>query len=592
MTAVGRRLVVVIGILLVLLATMLAAAVFAVREMARVTNEELIRDVVPTRAAIRELALAVVTQEAAVRTFLITGTTSSLAPYRLGKEAVRREVDSLTPRLPDYPELARLVRRARAQIAGLQRYLLRQVALGSLGPAEKALARRRVEAGRARSDAFRATAGAMIAETDVALARAETRHDETYARLMAALGVLGGGALAIGLWLLARVPGRMERLLAERTAAAEETARVSRRFEAIFRAAPEGIVAVDRDGDTIAVNPAARRMLGRPASQILGHNFHDLAHHHRSDGSPFPASECPIVQVGHSGDVFEERDGTFWRGDGGSFPVQYIAAPTRGDEAGTVVIFRDVTESKARERQLARRTAELERSNAELEQFAYIASHDLQEPLRMVSGFVQLLRSRYAGRLDEDADEFIGYIVEGTDRMGALIQALLAYSRVGRGELVAARVDTVELVARTVELLGAAIAERRARVEVDSDMPTVVGDAAQLGQVFQNLIQNALKFTAGDDPRVRVSGRRVAGGRRFTVTDNGIGVDPRHAARVFKLFQRLHGREEYPGTGIGLAICQKIVERHGGTIGVEPAAAGSGSTFWFEIPDREEAKAA
>ncbi len=361
----------------------------------------------------------------------------------------------------------------------------------------------------------------------------------------------------------------------------------------IVQLAADGIISIDEHERIHLFNAGAEEIFGYSAAEILGQKLEVLIPEryraaHAAEHLPnFARAHQTARRMGERREVFGVRK------SGEEFPAEVsISKVEVGGGRMYNAVVRDVTERKRYEAALRERSEALARSNAELEQVAYVASHDLQEPLRMVSGFVQLLRSRYAGRLDEDADEFIGYIVEGTDRMGALIQALLAYSRVGRGELVAARVDTVELVARTVELLGAAIAERRARVEVDSDMPTVVGDAAQLGQVFQNLIQNALKFTAGDDPRVRVSGRRVAGGRRFTVTDNGIGVDPRHAARVFKLFQRLHGREEYPGTGIGLAICQKIVERHGGTIGVEPAAAGSGSTFWFEIPDREEAKAA
>jgi signal transduction histidine kinase len=231
---------------------------------------------------------------------------------------------------------------------------------------------------------------------------------------------------------------------------------------------------------------------------------------------------------------------------------------------------------------LEAQAAELRRSNDELEAFAYVASHDLQEPLRTVAGFVQLLGRRYAGRLDAEADEFIRFAVGGVERMQTLIRDLLAYSRVGRSSAELASVDAGALVDETVRDLGTAVAESGAAITHDP-LPTVVADAAQLRQVFQNLIGNAIKFRGASPPRVHVSAQRNREGWQFTVTDNGIGIDPRYADRLFLLFQRLHRQEDYPGTGIGLAICKKIVERHGGRIGFRPAAGG-GSTFFFTLP--------
>ncbi|MDX6671566.1 MAG: hypothetical protein QOI91_1929 [Solirubrobacteraceae bacterium] len=237
--------------------------------------------------------------------------------------------------------------------------------------------------------------------------------------------------------------------------------------------------------------------------------------------------------------------------------------------------------------ELRRRAGELERSNAELEQFAYVASHDLSEPLRMISGFVQLLSERYTGRLDSDADEFIGYTVDGVARMQGLIDDLLAYSRVGRS-VEDGPVDLGEVVEDAQGALGAAIAESEAEIEV-GELPVVHGDRRELTQLFQNLLSNAVKFVEDGPPRVEVAAQPSGTDWDIAVRDNGIGIEPRHAERIFKMFQRLHGREAYVGTGIGLAICKKIVERHGGDIRVEPADGG-GSAFRVTLPGAGKAR--
>jgi signal transduction histidine kinase len=252
----------------------------------------------------------------------------------------------------------------------------------------------------------------------------------------------------------------------------------------------------------------------------------------------------------------------------------------RFDEMAASLEERERARRRA-EAQLQQTVAELARSNADLEQFAYVASHDLQEPLRMVSSYTQLLARRYQGRLDAEANEFIGFAVDGAGRMQRLIDELLAYSRVStRGR---------ELVPCSTEaVLQAALANLRASIE-ESDaevthgaLPAVQGDEAQLVQLFQNLIGNAVKFRGAEAPRIHVSAERDGDGWRFAVRDNGIGIDPEYADRIFVLFQRLHQRERYEGTGIGLAICKKIVERHGGRIWVE-SRDGAGATFFFTL---------
>jgi len=237
------------------------------------------------------------------------------------------------------------------------------------------------------------------------------------------------------------------------------------------------------------------------------------------------------------------------------------------------------------QRDLAQKAEELARSNRELEQFAYVASHDLQEPLRMVAAYTQLLGEKYHGKLDEQADKYIGYAVDGAKRMQTLIQDLLAFSRVGRQKDAFSLTDTNAVVEQAVSNLTAAIGESGAIVKYDG-LPVVVANASLLAQLFQNLIGNAIKFHGGTAPEIRVTAQKQAAEWVFAVTDNGIGIAPEYLDDIFVIFKRLHTRNEYPGNGIGLAICRKIVEQHGGRIWVT-SQEGQGSTFKFSLPASE-----
>ena len=247
---------------------------------------------------------------------------------------------------------------------------------------------------------------------------------------------------------------------------------------------------------------------------------------------------------------------------------------------------RDHLENLVKERteELEKYAANLKRSNEDLEQFAYVASHDLREPLRMVTSFSQLLERNYKGRLDEDADEFINYIVEGGRKMDALVNDLLEYSRIAsRGKPFEAT-EMNAVLREAQESLSMAIEENKAIIEVGM-LPTVSIDRSQMTLVFQNLLSNAIKFHDDTGPVVAVSAARNENKWLFSVRDNGIGIDPDNHEKIFELFQRLHSRDDYHGTGIGLAICKRIIERHGGRIWVE-SELGMGSTFFFTIPDR------
>lgn len=242
----------------------------------------------------------------------------------------------------------------------------------------------------------------------------------------------------------------------------------------------------------------------------------------------------------------------------------------------------EVTLRTETEKDLHLTLLELERSNSELQQFAYVASHDLQEPLRMISSYVQLLERRYKGKLDDDADEFIAYAVDGAKRMQGLISDLLQLSRFGTRERSLGAVDCEVVLDQALANLQTSIAACCAQV-THGPLPTVRADSTQLIQLFQNLVGNALKFRGTETQNIHVSAEPKNGKWLFSVRDNGIGIDPEHSDRIFGIFQRLHGRGEYPGTGIGLAICKKIVEGHGGQIWVD-SEAGKGATFFFTLP--------
>jgi light-regulated signal transduction histidine kinase (bacteriophytochrome) len=254
---------------------------------------------------------------------------------------------------------------------------------------------------------------------------------------------------------------------------------------------------------------------------------------------------------------------------------------------GVVINARDVTDRLEMERNLRDLADELERSNTELERFALVASHDLQEPLLTIAGFAQLLQRRHGDKLDQEAKESLGYVVDEASRMQDLINGLLAYSRIGRGELQMQTLDTNALVEEVESSLASAIANACAEVIV-RPLPNVQADRRQLSQVFQNLLSNALKFCDGDGPRVEISAAWSDGAWLFSVADNGIGVDASHSERIFEAFERVQPRRGRDGTGTGLATSKRVVERHGGRIWVEPRLGG-GSVFSFTLPIRETA---
>jgi len=378
---------------------------------------------------------------------------------------------------------------------------------------------------------------------------------------------------------------RVEERTAELKASKEHSEITSSLLRATLESTADGILVVDWQGTITSFNRKFAEMWRIPEAVLRSGRDDRLAFvlDQLKDPAGFLARvrELYAERESESYDVIEFKDGRAF---------ERCSLPQRlgGTSVGRVFSFRDVTERKRAAEELERRAAELARSNAELEQFAYVASHDLQEPLRMVASYTQLLARRYHDRLDADAQEFIAYAVEGVTRMHLLIGDLLAYSRAGRQKELQPT-DCGVVVGRALRNLRVALEEKGANVTCGT-LPTVMGDPAQLGQLFENLLRNAIKFCNEGRPEVHVGAVREGSDWLFSVRDNGIGIDPQYAQRIFVMFQRLHGREAYPGTGIGLAICKKIVDRHGGRIRVD-GRPGEGCTFVFTLPRKEASDA-
>jgi PAS domain S-box-containing protein len=366
-----------------------------------------------------------------------------------------------------------------------------------------------------------------------------------------------------------------------RKEAEQRLAQTEARYRGLLEAAPDAMVVVNQDGKIVLLNIRAEAQFGYSRDELLGQRVTTIvpegfAERLIADGLR-SATEALAQQIGTGIELYGRRK------DGSDFPMEIMLSPLESAKGILVTAaIRDITTRKKAEAH----SRELSRSNEELEQFAYIASHDLQEPLRMVTSYTQLLSKRYKGKLDTDADEFIAFAVDGASRMQRLIQDLLAYSHVGTKGIDLLDISSEFALLQALANLQDTIEQSGARVTHDP-IPVVLADEMQLIQLFQNLVGNAIKYQAGETPVVHVSALRSGGGRwMFSVRDNGLGIDSQYFEKIFGMFQRLHRRDEFAGTGIGLAICKKIVERHGGNISVD-SKPGQGSTFRFSLAGGE-----
>lgn len=358
---------------------------------------------------------------------------------------------------------------------------------------------------------------------------------------------------------------------------AVEQRRTEKKYELLVDNSPDLIAQVNAEGEFVMTNEAMADSFDSQPGELTGKSLFDLM--------PEEVAERRLEvgrEVIETGETQRFEDGN----EGEYFHNVFVPVDLPGERETFQVIARDITERKEAEIELKETVQKLEESNAQLEQFAYVTSHDLQEPLRMVSSYMQLLERQYKADLDEDAQEFIEYAVDGANRMREMINDLLEYSRVDTRGGDFESTDFESVIQQATDNLQVAIAESEAEVTHDS-LPTLVCDENQMVMLLQNLVSNAIKYCEADHPQIHVSVERNDEEFVFAVTDNGIGIPEDEIDEVFRIFSRLHGRDEYSGTGIGLAMCQKIVDRHDGTIRVE-SEVDEGSTFYFTLPERGE----
>ncbi len=363
----------------------------------------------------------------------------------------------------------------------------------------------------------------------------------------------------------------------------KQLASLQRRYEMILNSAGEGICSLDIEGKAIFVNPTVAKLTGRPVEELIGKTEEELFFPRGRNGSGQP----PFVARNPNEQVFYRHDGSF-------FPVELVKTSINenGKVVGSVLVFKDITERKRVEESLAQKAAELARSNSELEQFAFVASHDLQEPLRKIQAFGDRLKVKCEGFSSEEIKDYLDRMQGAAGRMRTLISDLLAFSRVIRSSEPLVPVDLAAVAREVLVDLEVRIEKNRAQIEL-GNLPTIEADPMQMRQLFLNLISNALKFQpAGATPLVKLSSRALhaASGEQLceiSVQDNGIGFDEKYVDKMFAVFQRLHGRSEYEGTGIGLAVCRRIVDRHHGSV-VAKSQPGQGATFLVTLPVRQQ----
>ncbi|MEA2518061.1 MAG: hypothetical protein QOF49_141, partial [Chloroflexota bacterium] len=358
-------------------------------------------------------------------------------------------------------------------------------------------------------------------------------------------------------------------------------------YRGLLEAAPDAMVVVNEAGEIVLLNLQAEKQFGYHRDELVGQpvtNIIPVGFAERLIADDLRSAADALAQVIGTGIELVAR-----RKDGTEFPIEIMLSPLDSAEGVLVTAaIRDISVRKAAELHLETKLDELNRSNEELGQFAYIASHDLQEPLRMVASYTQLLARRYKGQLDADADEFIAFAVDGASRMQRLIEDLLAYSRVATTGNELTETSSEYALEQALQNLHWAAHDSGATVTHDP-LPAVMADEMQLVQLFQNLIGNAIKYRGANAPQVHISAESQGPTRwAFAVSDNGLGIDPQYFERIFGMFQRLHKRDEFEGTGVGLAICKKILERHGGSLDVA-SELGHGSTFSFDLAGVERA---
>jgi PAS domain S-box-containing protein len=524
------------------------------------------------------LLLSIENIESSYSSFALTGAESNLKSYPDDILATKRREATLRSLTVDNPAQQR-------QMPNIERLVAQKIQF-----AEMVIGLRRTRGAQAAEDAIRNGQGAQTGEELRGVVRQlqqeelrllAVRNDDAKRRLRQIKTILILGTI-LGLFINIAAAWSVQRESSRRGFAEEALKDSEEKFRGLLEAAPDAMV-VSQSGEIVLVNVQAERQFGYRREELLHQPIEILIPDPFLIQDPTDEKKDAISPRLREGGVGLELFGL--RKDGSEFPVEIMVSPLENSTGILMTTaIRDITVRKKSEEQLAQTAAELKRSNEELQQFASVASHDLQEPLRMVASYTQLLAKRYKGQLDADADEFIGYAVDGCNRMQGLIQDLLTYSRAGTKGKVLREISGEKILNEVLMNLGRTIEESGATVTHDS-LPTITTDDTQLVQVLQNLVGNAIKYRGAAPPHVHVSAAKNGGNEWvFSVRDNGLGIDSQYFERIFVIFQRLHGRQDFEGTGIGLAICKKIVERLGGRIWVE-SQLEKGSIFHFALPE-------
>jgi PAS domain S-box-containing protein len=514
------------------------------------------------------------------RRSIATGDRLESSAYVSSQAQIRQRLDRLLPLTSDNPRQQARLRALERLNTNRLRFEDSAISMSRKTGPEVALQFLRSDAALGAIQAMRQAIAEMSAEENALLRRRQSEYESSRRKTPVILLFLGTSVLI----LLVSAYYILERDLWSRILAHDALRQSADELRDLYDNAPCGYLSLDSSGALLRINATLAAWLGYSREEVL----------QIREARPFLTSEsvqkldAAFAGFKEHGRI-EELGLDMVRKTGSVMPILLTADAIR-DSSGRYVSCRgtvfDITGRKESEDRLLKTVRDLKRSNDELQQFAYVASHDLQEPLRMVASYTQLLAQRYKGRLDSDADEFMAYAVDGSNRMQKLIQDLLAYSRVGKTGIPLREISSEHALTEALGHLRATIAESCAVVTHD-ELPAVTTNKTHLTQVFQNLVGNAIKYHGADAPCVHISAvKNGANQWVFSVRDNGLGIDPQYFERIFVLFQRLHGPKEFKGTGIGLAICKKIMEQLGGKIWVE-SQLGEGSTFCFALPERE-----
>jgi len=569
------------GLPLIAVLMLITAGIGAFGTMSLYDSEAQVQHSNEIRSSLGQLLALARDAETGQRGFVITGRDEYLEPYSDATPQIAREFDRLSSLLKGDVWQEQRLARLQALMNRKHRELAKGIGMRRTQGFEAAQAAIMTDTGKAFMDQARATVAEMEDHVDKQLAARQANARRI--RDLAVLIGLASGALT--LLVYASFGYMARRLLSDLAESARSLFDQKELLEVTLASIGDGVVATDIDGRVTFFNRVAQALSGWRGEQALGHPVGDILRLERS--SDDSVAENPAITAMRERRSVDHSSGVVLVGrDGQRTHVDVNGAPTfdpEGKLVGSVLVLHDMTERERAERQIRQRTEELARSNRDLEQFAYVASHDLQEPLRAVAGPLQLLQRRYQDQLDARADEFIGHAVDGATRMQTLIDDLLSYSRVGRFEDPTQPVSAEQALEFALKNLVVVIEETGARIEHET-LPVVQAISSQLALLFQNLIGNALKFRRKErTPVIRVRAEPLDGEWRFSVADNGIGISEQYFERIFVIFQRLHTRREYPGTGLGLALCKRIVEHHGGQIWVE-STPGEGTTFFFTLP--------